>query len=230
MNIHFLQHVPFEDLGALEQWVIKPGNRVTSTRLYEDIRLPFVDLFDVLIIMGGPMSVHDEDRHRWLLAEKELIRKALDKGKKVIGICLGAQLIAEVLGASVSLNPVAEIGWFPVELNEEARALPIFKGMDKSITPFHWHGETFSLPNQAISIGQSAGCANQGFIWNNQVLALQFHLEITQEGITALIHHCREDLKEGPYVQTAGTMIRPDLIAASNRQALQLISNFIGNE
>src|SRR3954463_16758150 len=99
MNIHFLQHVPFEDLGALEQWVSKPGNRVTSTRLYEDIRLPFVDLFDVLLIMGGPMSVHDEDRYRWLLAEKDLIRKALDKGKKVIGICLGAQLIAEVLGS-----------------------------------------------------------------------------------------------------------------------------------
>lgn len=230
MNIHFLQHVPFEDLGALEQWVLKPGNRVTSTRLYEDIRLPFVDLFDVLIIMGGPMSVHDEDRHRWLLAEKELIRKALDKGKKVIGICLGAQLIAEVLGASVSLNPVAEIGWFDVELSDEALNQEAFQGFDKSITPFHWHGETFTLPDQAIAIGQSAACPSQGFLWNNQVLALQFHLEITQEGITALLNNCREDLKEGPYVQAAGSMIRPDLIAASNKQAFQLISNFIGNE
>lgn len=230
MNIHFLQHVPFEDLGALEQWVVKPGNRVTSTRLYEDIRLPFVDLFDVLIIMGGPMSVHDEDRHRWLLAEKDLIRKALDKGKKVIGICLGAQLIAEVLGASVSLNPVAEIGWFNVELSNEALAQPAFKGLDKTITPFHWHGETFTLPANAIAIGKSAACANQGFLWNNQVLALQFHLEITQEGITGLLNNCREDLKEGPYVQDAGSMIRPDLIAASNNQALQLISNFIGSE
>ncbi|MDB5255342.1 MAG: hypothetical protein JWM14_37 [Chitinophagaceae bacterium] len=230
MNIHFLQHVPFEDLGALEQWVVKPGNRVTSTRLYEDIRLPFVDLFDVLIIMGGPMSVHDEDRHRWLLAEKELIRKALDKGKKVIGICLGAQLIAEVLGASVSLNPVAEIGWFDVELSDEALKQPVFQGFNKSITPFHWHGETFTLPAQAIAIGKSAACPSQGFLWNNQVLALQFHLEITQEGITALLNNCREDLKEGPYVQAAGSMIRPDLIAASNKQALQLISNFIGNE
>jgi GMP synthase-like glutamine amidotransferase len=230
MNIHFLQHVPFEDLGALEEWVVKPGNRVTSTRLYEDIRLPFVDLFDVLIIMGGPMSVHDEDRHRWLLAEKELIRKALDKGKKVIGICLGAQLIAEVLGASVSLNPVAEIGWFNVELSDEALAHPAFQGLNKIITPFHWHGETFTIPAQAIAIGKSAACPSQGFLWNNQVLALQFHLEITQEGITNLLNHCREDLKEGPYVQAAGSMIRPDLIAASNQQALQLIRNFIGNE
>lgn len=230
MNIHFLQHVPFEDLGALEQWVVKPGNRVTSTRLYEDIRLPFVDLFDVLIIMGGPMSVHDEDRHRWLLAEKELIRKALDKGKKVIGICLGAQLIAEVLGASVSLNPVAEIGWFDVELSDEALAQPAFQGFGKTITPFHWHGETFTLPPQAIAIGKSKACTNQGFLWNNQVLALQFHLEATATGISHLISNCREDLKEGPYVQTADSMIRPELIATSNQQALQLIENFIGVE
>lgn len=228
MNIHFLQHVPFEDLGALEQWVVKPGNRVTSTRLYEDNKLPFVDLFDVLIIMGGPMSVHDEDRHRWLIAEKELIRKALDKGKKVIGICLGAQLIAEVLGASVSLNPVAEIGWFDVALSPEALAHPAFQGFDKTITPFHWHGETFTLPADAIAIGKSAACANQGFLWNNQALALQFHLEILPDGITALLNHCREDLKEGPYVQAAGSMIRADLISASNRQALLLMKNFIG--
>lgn len=230
MNIHFLQHVPFEDLGALEEWVAQPGNRITSTRLYEDIRLPFVDLFDVLIILGGPMSVHDEDRHRWLLPEKELIRKALDKGKKVIGICLGAQLIAEVMGASVSLNPVAEIGWFDVELSDEAIANPAFHGFDKTITPFHWHGETFTLPDQAIAIGKSSACSTQGFLWNNQVLALQFHLEITEEGIRALLSNCKEDLKEGPYLQNADRMIRMDLIATSNKQALQLISNFIGSE
>jgi GMP synthase-like glutamine amidotransferase len=210
--------------------VMKPGNRVTSTRLYEDIRLPFVDLFDVLIIMGGPMSVHDEDRHRWLTPEKELVRKALDKGKKVIGICLGAQLIAEVLGASVYLNPVAEIGWFEVELNDEALAQPAFQGFKKTITPFHWHGETFTLPAGAMAIGKSDACASQGFLWNNQVLALQFHLEITEEGITRLLHHCQEDLKESPYVQDAGVMVRAELIAASNRQALQLMDQFIGND
>lgn len=230
MNIHFLQHVPFEDLGALEQWVTKPGNRVTSTRLYEDIRLPFVELFDVLIIMGGPMSVHDEDRYRWLLAEKELIRKALDKGKKVIGICLGAQLIAEVLGASVSLNPVAEIGWFDVELSHEALEHAAFQGFPKTITPFHWHGETFTLPAQAIALGKSEGCANQGFLWNNQALALQFHLEVTETGISNLITNCNADLKEGPYVQAAESLIRRELIAASHQQALQLMSNFIGAE
>jgi GMP synthase-like glutamine amidotransferase len=230
MNIHFLQHVPFEDLGALEQWVLQPGNKVTSTRLYEDTKLPFVDLFDVLIIMGGPMSVHDEDLHRWLTAEKELILKALDKGKKVIGICLGAQLIAEVLGATVSLNPVAEIGWFDVELSQEALSHPAFQSFEQTITPFHWHGETFSLPPQAMSIGKSAACANQGFLWKDQVLALQFHLEITSEGITSLINNCHGDLKEGLYVQTAESMIRPALITSANQQILKLVRDFIGVE
>ncbi|HSZ72150.1 MAG TPA: type 1 glutamine amidotransferase [Cytophagaceae bacterium] len=228
MNIHFLQHVPFEDLGALEKWVMSPGNRVSATRLYEDSKLPFVDLFDVLIVLGGPMSVHDEDRYRWLLAEKELIRKALDKGKKVIGICLGAQLIAEVLEATVSLNPVSEIGWFNVELSDEALKQPAFAGFTKSIPAFHWHGETFGIPAQAIAIGQTPACKHQGFLWNNQALALQFHLEITAEEITGLLHHCREDLKEGPYVQPAGNMIRPDLIAETNRLIFQLVDNFIG--
>ncbi|MDB5271757.1 MAG: hypothetical protein JWO58_124 [Chitinophagaceae bacterium] len=227
MNIHFLQHVPFEDLGALEKWVSMPGNRVTSTRFYEDIRLPFVDLFDVLIVLGGPMGVHDEDRYRWLLAEKELIRKAIDKGKKVIGICLGAQLVAEVLGASVSLNPVAEIGWFNVELSKEALQHPVFAGFNASIPAFHWHGDTFEIPAQAIAIGHSAACKHQGFLWNNQVLALQFHLEATADSIISLLHHCREDLKEGPYVQVAESLMRPDLIAETNQLALQLMTNFI---
>jgi GMP synthase-like glutamine amidotransferase len=229
MNIHFLQHVPFEDLGALEKWVMTPENRVTSTRLYEDSKLPFIELFDVLIVLGGPMSVHDEDRHRWLIAEKELIRKALDKGKKVIGICLGAQLIAEVLGASVSLNPVAEIGWYDVTLSEAALKHPLFKDFKASIPAFHWHGETFEIPSQAISIGQSLACKNQGFLWNDQVLALQFHLEITTAGINALIQHCKEDLKEGPYVQAADTLNQPEHIAQTNQLALDLMTRFIAS-
>lgn len=228
MNIHFLQHIPFEDLGALGEWVYAPGNKVTSTRLYEESKLPFVDLFDVLIILGGPMSVHDEDRYRWLLAEKTLIQKAIEKGKKVIGICLGAQLIAEVMGATVSLNAEPEIGWFPVNLTDEALAHPAFNGFEKQINAFHWHGEFFNTPHNAIAIGKSDACANQGFIWNNQVLALQFHLEISTQSIEGLIHNCSEDLiNAGTYVQDSSQLLRSDLVEESNKAMLKLVSQFI---
>jgi GMP synthase-like glutamine amidotransferase len=227
MNIHFLQHVPFENLGILENWVNTPGNKVTSTRLYEDTKLPFVELFDVLIILGGPMSVHDEDRYRWLIAEKLLIKKAIEKGKKVIGICLGAQLIAEAMGGSVSLNNQTEIGWFPVELSAEALNHPCFQGFTPTLNAFHWHGEYFSIPEKALAIGKSEACPQQGFIWSNQVLAFQFHLEITTQGIQGLIHNCPEDLNDGTFVQNSGQLLRLDLIEEAHANILKLMNRFI---
>jgi GMP synthase-like glutamine amidotransferase len=201
MNIHFIQHVPFEDLGSLKNWVYKPSNKVTSTRLYEDNRFPFVELFDLLIVLGGSMSVHDEDRYRWLVAEKALIKKAIEHKKKVVGVGLGAQLVAEVLGASVALSQHQEIGWFPVTLSNEILAHPLFEGSEKTIHAFHWHGESLTIPQGAIPIGYTEACEHQGFIWNNQVLALQFHLEITGHIIEGFIHNCPEDLNDGDYVQ-----------------------------
>lgn len=227
MNIHFLQHVPFENLGILENWVNAPGNKVTSTRLYEETKLPFVDLFDVLIILGGPMSVHDEDRYRWLIAEKQLVKKAIEKGKKVIGICLGAQLIAEAMGAHVSLNTSAEIGWFPIELSSEALNHSCFQGFSNPLNAFHWHGEFFSIPEKALAIGKSEACANQGFIWGTQVLALQFHLEITTQGIQGLIHNCPEDLNDGTYVQNSSQLLKIDLLEEAHANMIKLISRFI---
>ena len=227
MNIHFLQHVPFENLGILENWVNAPGNKVTSTRLYEETKLPFVDLFDVLIILGGPMSVHDEDRYRWLIAEKQLVKKAIEKGKKVIGICLGAQLIAEAMGAHVSLNTSTEIGWFPIELSSEALNHACFQGFNNPLNAFHWHGEFFSIPEKAFAIGKSEACANQGFIWGTQVLALQFHLEITTQGIQGLIHNCPEDLNDGTYVQNSSQLLKLDLLEEAHANMLKLISRFI---
>jgi GMP synthase-like glutamine amidotransferase len=227
MNIHFLQHVPFEHLGALERWVNQPGNKVTSTRLYEESKLPFVDLFDVLIILGGPMSVHDEDRYRWLIAEKTLIKKALEKGKKVIGICLGAQLIAEAMGGRVSLNAEQEIGWFPIEWSKEALAHPCFEGLPNPMPAFHWHGEYFSIPEDATPLGKTEACINQGFIWKNQVLAFQFHLEMTAQGIEGLIRNCPEDLNGGAFVQDAAQLLRPDLIEEAHNALIKIVDRFI---
>ncbi len=122
MRIHSLQHVPFEGLGSIEAWARDRGHSLTVTRFWAGDALPPPGALDWLIVMGGPMSVHDEAERSWLKAEKRFLRAALDAGKRVLGICLGAQLLAEAMGARIARARAKEIGWFPVTLTPEARA------------------------------------------------------------------------------------------------------------
>ena len=114
MRAHYLQHVEFEGLGSIEPWLKAAGYEITNTRLFESAKLPDLKKIDLLIVMGGPMSVNDEDDFPWLVSEKKFIREAINSGKPVLGICLGAQLIASATGARVYRNPIKEIGWFPI--------------------------------------------------------------------------------------------------------------------
>ena len=119
MNIHYLQHVPFEDLGSIKNWAKIRGHRVTATRFYRAEPLPFLDELDWLIIMGGPMNIYEEDKYPWLGHEKRFIEEVIKTDKVVLGICLGAQLIADVLGVRIYENIHKEIGWFPIQLTSE---------------------------------------------------------------------------------------------------------------
>ena len=202
---HWFQHVPFEGLGSIECWLMANGYEVTYTRLFEPHALPVLDAVDFLIVMGGPMSVNDEADYPWLVAEKAFIRNCIDAGKPVLGICLGAQLIASVLGARVFPNSLKEIGWFPIEAvpsDAESR----FK-FPSSTTVFHWHGETFDLPQGAIRLAKSAGCDNQAFQYGEKVIGLQFHLETTPEAAEAIVTNCRHELIPAEYVQTEADIL-----------------------
>ncbi len=203
MRIHSLQHVPFEDIGSLLQDVQANGHSLTTTHWYKGDLAPALDSFDLLIVMGGPMGIYDHDIYPWLVTEKELIAGAIASGKKVMGVCLGAQLIACVLGAQVTRNAHREIGWFPLEINASARNHPIAKILADCKKVFHWHGDTFALPAQAQLLASSQACANQAYIIDNQVYGFQFHLETTEKSASALIEHCAEDLDNSTYVQSA---------------------------
>jgi len=207
MRIHILQHVWFEDEACIGDWSKQNGHTLTKTPLHLSEKLPPTDRFDFLVVLGGPMSVNDEGEYPWLPEEKDFIRQAIKQGKAVLGICLGAQLIANVLGARVFKNPHKEIGWHKVLLTEDADKSSVFSIFPKEFVAFHWHGETFDLPEGCTRIARSEACANQAFEYQERVIGLQFHLESSAHSIGQLIQNCSQDLVDGKYVQSADQIL-----------------------
>ncbi|MEE9351633.1 MAG: type 1 glutamine amidotransferase [Thiotrichaceae bacterium] len=207
MRIHHLQHVPFEGLSSMEPVLKAKGHQLTSTHLYDNQALPSIDDIDWLIVMGGPMGIYDEAIYPWLDAEKKFIKQAIDSGKKVLGICLGAQMIADVLGAKVYKGKHKEIGWFDIMCSRGVKDTLLSSVIPEKTTVFHWHGDTFDIPEGAVALAASEACKNQGFIYDDRVIAFQFHLETTLESATALIENCGNELDGSKYVQTADEML-----------------------
>lgn len=207
MKIHYLQHVAFEGLGRIEPWAIAQNHSLSATRFYNNEPLPSVKDIDWLIVMGGPMNIYEDDKYPWLTEEKRFIEQAIQQDKTVIGICLGAQLIADVLGTKVYAGPQKEIGWFPIQMTDEAENSAVFNSLPQQLTVFHWHGDTFDLPKGAIRLAYSEGCQNQAFVYQEKVLGLQFHLESTQETVQQIIQNCADELVEGKYIQKPEEML-----------------------
>ncbi len=201
MRIQCLQHVPFEGPAHLEVIARERGMTLARTRLFDGEPLPDPEAYDLLAVMGGPMGVHDTAAYPWLTAEKRLIGRSLEGGKRVLGICLGAQLIADVMGASVSKNRYREIGWFPVTRSGEAENCIVGRSLPERFFAFHWHGDTFDIPVGAVRLAESGACKNQGFVWKDRVVALQFHLEATPESVKGLLDNCGDELDGSRFVQ-----------------------------
>jgi GMP synthase-like glutamine amidotransferase len=223
-KLHYFQHVPFENLGLIEDWANANGFVVSSTRFYQDATIPIPEDADWLVVMGGPMGVDDHDVHPWLADEKRAIGQAIEAGKVVLGICLGAQLIAEVLGAAVRKNAFKEIGWFPVYLERKSLDHPLVEIFPSQWNAFHWHGDTFDIPDGARLLASSSACRNQGFVYGDRIVALQFHMEVTRTGAAALVEHCGDEMKTDEYVATPEQILAPDApFEASHRMMTQLL-------
>jgi GMP synthase-like glutamine amidotransferase len=158
-------------------------------------------MFDALVVMGGPMGVHDMHQFPWLAEETTYIRRAIKDGRPVLGICLGAQLIAHVLGAKIYKNTEPEIGWFPIGWTPAAQASPLASHFNETMTVFHWHNDTFDLPPGATHLASSQACRHQAFLYGERVLGLQFHLEMTKEIIEKLLTLDDTPLPESRFVQ-----------------------------
>lgn len=197
MRILCLQHVAFEGPAAIQTWAESREHTIRCHPVYESKPLPALDTFECLLVMGGPMNIYEESTHPWLKDEKAFIRSCIEAGKYVIGICLGAQLIADVLGAPVARGNAVEIGWFPISRTPDC---PERWPLPTDLKVMHWHGDRFEIPKGAIRIASSEACDNQGFLYADRVLAWQCHLETTPESLSALASACSNELVDGTYI------------------------------
>lgn len=211
LRIHYLQHVPFEGPAAIVPLAKMAGHSIRGSRPDLGEPLPDPADFDLLVILGGPMSVNDEDKYPWLVAEKELIVRMMEQGQALLGVCLGAQMIAAALGARIHRAAEKEIGWFPVQrVSEEGLGslLPL------SFTPLHWHGDTFDLPSGAVRLASTDCVPNQAVQFGPRALGLQFHLEATVESVQDLVANAAGEIEPGRPFQQA-----PETILAGASQA-----------
>ncbi len=211
MKAHILQHTRSTTPGSTIEWLRSENIPFTVTRFFEaNALLPSLNSFDFLIICGGEMNVDEEDQYPWLRAEKDFIKSAIEKNKKVVGLCLGGQLMAEALGAHVGKHKTWEVGWWPVQL----KLPPTLKMTPLNIlTPFQYHGYSFETPKGAFRFASSEACEHQAFLWGQNAIGFQFHPESTKQWVVGC---SEENLPSGAYVQTpqqmtAGNQLQPEL-------------------
>jgi len=207
VRIQFIQHVAFEGVGAIADWAALRGHQLSGTPVYAE-SFPHPGDFEMLVVMGGPMNIYQEREFPWLAEEKRFIRAAIDDGKLVLGICLGAQLLADVLGGEVVRGEHTEIGWYPVELTGSGGDSAVFSVLPTRFETLHWHGDTFTIPPGAVRTASSVVTPNQAFEFaGGRVVALQFHLEATLGSWSELTEVCGDELATGgTWISSAGEM------------------------
>lgn len=228
MRIHCILHESFEGLGCINDWIIAKKHSFTITHTYLNETFPDVNAFDLLIIMGGTASVYEMDKHQWLKEEKKFISRAVKKDCKILGICFGAQLLADVLGAKVYKGPYKEIGWFPVSFNKTDLSQLHF--LPEIMDVFHWHGDTFDIPVGAVRMGSSEAIPNQGFVFGKNIISLQFHLEMNSQQIQTMLKSGASELKENAkYIQSVEQILSNNDFFADNNRLMYSILDYLSN-
>jgi len=216
-RIHCLMHVPFEGPGAIADWAAERGHELVEVRTWAQ---PLPDPADGVVVMGGPMGVHDA-APAWLAEERALLARAIAAGLPILGVCLGAQQLCLALGGSVAPGPVPEIGWFPIRCVADPMREPLAAALEEGATVLHWHGDACRMPPGARRLWATDACPVQGFAWGSHVLGLQFHLEIDRDGVDALIAHGGDDLTPRRTVQDPAALhAGADRFTPANRASL----------
>lgn len=212
-QIHFILHADFEQPALIGEWATK-NQFVTKISLMGIHPLPMLEEIDFLVIMGGPMGVYEVDKYPWIAEELRFIQKCIQSGKTVLGVCLGAQMLAAALNAKVFRNKTKEIGWLPVQFKQD-----VIPGLPETTIAFHWHGDTFDLPQGATWLAGSEAAQNQAFIYKDKVLALQFHIEMNINAIEAMLANCGDEIVPDKFIQDK-VQIRSGLKHNSGNEAI----------
>ena len=220
LNIQCIMHVPFEGPGVIADWVSEQKYHLNYTRLYEGDSLPEQGDIDLLVIMGGPMNVFDFHIHPWMEDEIEWITAFIHTGKPVLGICLGAQIIAAALDSEVYPGEHREIGWHNLKCMPCMGDYKICKDLPSTRKVFHWHGDTFKIPLGATRIAETQAFANQGFIYDGRVIALQFHLEVTPGSVKEMVANCGDEIVAGQYIQTKKEILEETRYFKGNQELM----------
>jgi GMP synthase-like glutamine amidotransferase len=232
MQIAILEHAAHETPANILPWAETNGHEVQRIKLYDGEKLPAPEANDAVIVMGGPMGVHDEEKFPWLQDEKAFLKKARDAGKKLVGFCLGSQLLADLLGAKILKAPYKEIGWFTLELTPEAKQAPLFEGIESPFLAFQWHGDTFELPAGALPVARGNVVKEQGFVVGDQILALQFHPEVNWDEVARWIKQGTAEMNEAaknPYIQRPYQLLAsPERFVQAEAMLHTLLDRFLG--
>ncbi|MCD6045534.1 MAG: guaA 2 [Gammaproteobacteria bacterium] len=230
MRIHCIIHADFETPGYYETWAQKNGLECATTHIAKNKALPSVDDFDILLCLGGPQSPRQIEQYPYLKDEIALIKQAIVKGKKVLGVCLGAQLIAESYGVKTEKSPYKEIGVFPLSLTEDGKADPFIQHFPEEFQSGHWHHDMPGIPPQAKILAYSEGCPRQIVCFSPKVYGFQCHLELDPQRIQWLIQNCPGDLTSDRYVQDPETILSHDYAAIHYHLELFLQKFILGKQ
>lgn len=226
MRVHLLKHMDHIGHGFIDEWLQEQGHPYKVTRVHAGEPFPAIDEFDFLIILGGEMGVYEEEEHPWLIQEKQWIRKVIDSNKRILGICLGGQLIASSMGATVRKHDHSEIGWWPITFKEPAFAHPFLKGINEINTLFEFHYDTFEIPSEAVLLAESKACKRQAFAIGDRILGLQFHPEFNPEIVEHIVNKMGPKIKNGPFVEPINEMLAtPERFESSKLFLYTLLNN-----
>jgi GMP synthase-like glutamine amidotransferase len=228
MNLYFFQHDPLESPGYILEWAQDRGHKCSLINFYDDDLLPDIAKVEGLVIMGGPMNIYDDEEYTWLETERDFVKKFIFSGKKILGICFGSQMIADALGILVKRNQHTEIGWFKVRINQQNLSKTFAGVFPEEFITLHWHSDTFDLPENSVGFASSLATPNQAFLWNDNVVALQFHPEMTERGVTLLVEDHPEIFENNfPFIQQQHEILGTDSYFENNRKILfKLLDKF----
>ena len=202
MKMLIITHASFEKPGSILSWALKNNYSVDEVMPYRGQVIPDVSPYDFVVVMGGPQSPLEIDKAPYLVDEIAAIKNAIHQNKRLVGVCLGAQLIGEALGAKTEKSPHREIGCYPLTMLEAAQADPVFKSLPKTIDVMHWHSDMPGIADGAELLAKSEGCPRQIYRYGDRIYGFQCHFELTKELVADMIESCPDDLRTGQYVMT----------------------------